>query len=526
MTEKAANTMRFRAREEDFEDAHSFVEGLLIRKDVNDEIANEALIVFEALFQKLIDSDLAENTELNVTWAKKLGGFSIRVEFEGKPFDLYADGEDSIESKIIRGFDDKLDCSYRAGYNVITISVSRNYRRRLFACAIGALLAIAAYIPLHFLVDDAGRSELLEGYVVPIETAYANIALMVGAPMTFFSLLKNLTDTYVVSQRNSGLRKFQARTIATSVTAILIAIAASFLWEIPFAGFAGTESTYGGSGFDHSFASVITSSAPSSIFTPFESISPIPLMLVALIVTYALCSAGKHFDVLRQAMEACYTLFSRMLYVVMAALPAFCFLAFMEVLLIDAFWSFPVILGYFVILYASSLLLFASYAVRLRAHGIKVIPFVRKLIPLIRENLKISSTIDAAPYNIRYCTRAYGMDRKRLERSLPLLAQINLDGNCFLIMLIALVFMFMTGIGFAWFDIVVLGVLVVLLSLGAPNQPGSILIGTLIVTAYLHSYDLVCVAIYLEAFAGTAQYMINVIGDIVMVAIEEKACTR
>jgi hypothetical protein len=62
--------MRFRAREEDFEDAHSFVEGLLSRKDVNDEIVNEALIVFEALFQKLIDSDLAENTELNVTWAK------------------------------------------------------------------------------------------------------------------------------------------------------------------------------------------------------------------------------------------------------------------------------------------------------------------------------------------------------------------------------------------------------------------------------------------------------------------------
>ena len=109
---------------------------------------------------------------------------------------------------------------------------------------------------------------------------------------------------------------------------------------------------------------------------------------------------------------------------------------------------------------------------------------------------------------------------------MPVLAEINLDGNCFLVMLIALVFLFMTGTDFAWFDLAVLGALVLLLSFGAPNQPGSILIGTLIVTAYLHSYDLVCVAIYLEAFAGTAQNMINVIGDIVMSAIEAESSTR
>lgn len=526
MREKAANTMQFKVRDEDFEAAHSFVEGLLNRTDVNDEVANETLTVFEALFQKLLDLGLADDTDLDISWAKKLGGFCVRVGFEGRPFELYADGEDSIEAKIIRGYDDKLDCSYRAGYNVISISVSRNYRRRLFACVISALLAMVAYIPLHFLLDDAGRIELLNGYVAPLETMYANVALMVGAPMTFFSLLKNLTDTYVVSQRGSGLRRLQVRTIATSVVAILLAIVAGVLWSFPFASFAGMESAYGSAGIDRTFADVVTSAAPSSIFEPFESISPIPLMLVALLVTYALCSAGKHFDTLREAMEACYTLFSRMLHVVTAVLPVFCFLAFMDVLLTDAFWSLPTILGYFAILYVSLLLLLASYAVRLRAHGIKVAPFARKLVPLIRENLKIGSAIDAVPYNIRYCARVYGMPRKKLERNLPLLAQVNLDGNCFLIMLVALMYLFVTGTPFDGFDIVVLGALVLLLSFGAPNQPGSILIGTLIITTYLHTLDLVCVAIYIEAFAGVAQNIVNVIGDIVTAAIEERVSAQ
>ena len=39
---------------------------------------------------------------------------------------------------------------------------------------------------------------------------------------------------------------------------------------------------------------------------------------------------------------------------------------------------------------------------------------------------------------------------------------------------------------------------------------------------YLHSYDVICAAIYFEAFAGSAQNIINVIGDVVIAAIEER----
>ena len=525
MAENGAHTIKLRIRDEDFELAHSFVAEQLNRKDISEEVANEVLVVFEALFQKLLDSGLDEDVELDVSHSRKLGGFNVRVGFEGRPFELFTGDEHSIEEKIQRGYEDKLDCSYRLGYNIINISVNRNYRNSLFACAIAALLAVAAYVPLHFLFDSTARSGLLDGYIFPLETMYANAALMVGAPMTFFSLLKNLTDTYVVSERSSGLGKLQAKTIITSIAAILLAIVAGFFWRIPFADFGGMESSYGGSGFDRTFADIVITAVPPSIFEPFEAISPIPLMFVALLVTYALCSAGKHFDALYQAMEACYTLFSRMLRVVVAVLPVFCFLAFLDVLLTDGFWGILLTMGYLVVISASLLLLFATYAVRLRARGVKVIPFVRKLVPLIRENIKIGSVIDAAPFNVRYCARVFGMDRDKLGRNLPVLAQVNLDGNCFIIMLIALVFVFVTGDDLAWFNVIVLGALVLFLSLGAPNQPGSILIGTLIVTMYLQSFDVVCAAIYLEAFMGSAQNIVNVIGDIVIVACDEGAST-
>ena len=168
------------------------------------------------------------------------------------------------------------------------------------------------------------------------------------------------------------------------------------------------------------------------------------------------------------------------------------------------------------------LLLLASYAIRMRAHGIRITPFLRKLGPLIKENLRIDSAIDAAPFNVRYCARTYGMNREKLERYLPVLAQINLDGNCFIIMLATLAFMFLTDTNVSWIALAGITTLVLFLSFGAPNQPGGILIGTLIITTYLHSYEVLCAAIYAEAFLGSILGIVNVIGDIVTVAIDER----
>ena len=104
---------------------------------------------------------------------------------------------------------------------------------------------------------------------------------------------------------------------------------------------------------------------------------------------------------------------------------------------------------------------------------------------------------------------------------MPVLAELNLDGNCFIIMFFTLVFVLASSADFPWINFVGLALLVLFLSLGAPNQPGSILIGVLIVVMYLNASGMVCAAIYSEAFLGAAQNLINVIGDIVMVAIED-----
>lgn len=74
----------------------------------------------------------------------------------------------------------------------------------------------------------------------------------------------------------------------------------------------------------------------------------------------------------------------------------------------------------------------------------------------------------------------------------------------------------------SWWNYLLLAVLVIFLSIGAPNQPGSILIGMLIIIHYLNIPNILPVAIYCEVLLGTLQNLVNVVGDIVMSVIDNR----
>jgi len=164
----------------------------------------------------------------------------------------------------------------------------------------------------------------------------------------------------------------------------------------------------------------------------------------------------------------------------------------------------------------------AVYALNLKAHGIAVWEFARKIWPLVKENIAIGSIIDAVPYNTNYCEKNLQISRGRLEKELPILAQASLDGNCFILMLLATIYIFVANCEVSWFNIVVIAGIVMFLSFGAPNQPGSILSGMLIILAYLNSDIVVALALSFELFCGGLQNILNVISSVVTVAGNER----
>ncbi|MBQ7546561.1 MAG: cation:dicarboxylase symporter family transporter, partial [Clostridia bacterium] len=134
----------------------------------------------------------------------------------------------------------------------------------------------------------------------------------------------------IITERNSGTRKLQQKTIATSVAAVVLAILFGFLIKRFSTYFGWATGDLAITGYTRKdLPQLIASLMPSDIFEPFKLFSPYPLILLSLLIIIALRSVDTHFDQLKDAVDACYVLFSKMLNLVMLGLPIFCFLSFL-----------------------------------------------------------------------------------------------------------------------------------------------------------------------------------------------------
>jgi len=517
-------TIKIGANAENLPQARSFVEEALGKRYVNASTASEMTSLFEALFRKVISHIDDGNAELEIGSAKKLGHTDITILFPGKRFALL-DGDTSTDSdaKAIETFSDKISCSYQGGYNVVRISVSQSAWAFILPNLIAVVAAVIVGIVLEFTVGEAGRQQIAEEWIAPLEKLFTNAVLMIGAPMTLFSLLKNVTDSFIVAERHSSSRKLFITSMASSVTVIAIALVMGFVVAQSILYASGVTESFDLGFANWSFATAVNQIIPSSIIEPFETISPIPMIVVALLIAGALSSMGQNFTAVKHAIDVFYDLFSNILKIVMAAFPVACFLLFLHVLLADGgIEYFLEILLIAAIVFVCTIPVLAVYALNLKAHGIAVWEFARKIWPLVKENIAIGSIIDAVPYNTNYCEKNLQISRGRLEKELPILAQASLDGNCFILMLLATIYIFVANCEVSWFNIVVIAGIVMFLSFGAPNQPGSILIGMLIILAYLNSDIVVALALSFELFCGGLQNILNVISSVVTVAGNER----
>lgn len=521
MSKNTAEPVEIANLDEDFEKCSNYIDAFLKKEKVSDTVYNETMLVFEAIYHNIMEQN-NDRSPVMLRVKKEWGDAGILISYEG---DMYRPGvrsgsDLSAEEKILKAYNDRIDYSFVSGYNRIQITIRHSREKTVIPCVIGAAAAIALYTAVHFLTGPLEEQMLLNDWVFPAEKLCGNLVLMVGAPMTFISFLKNLTDTFIIGDRQPETKKIRKEIIFSSLFAVLLGIITSLIVmqiiEDP-------EFAYiNPSNVNMSVQEILETLIPADVFTPFMIMSPFPLLILALLVTFSLCSIGKYFDSVKRIIEISYALFSRMLTIVMYGLPFFVFLAVFDVILSD---------GYGILLYYIELILIVMfglmfilflYWLRLFTKGIPAGPLFRKLGPLIKENYRIGAAIDAAPYNIRYCARTWSMDRKKLEANIPVLAEINLDGNCFLLTLMPVLFMFVGDVEVTAANIILVGILAFFLSLGAPNQPGSILIGMLIILNFMVAEELILNAFIAEFLFGGVQNLINVIGDIVTVYEEEK----
>ena len=508
--------------EEEYPAAAQLIEEIFRRRKLSRVVRTETMMIFEALYHNVQQKLAGSSIPVTLTVKQRMGDLKITLGFEGGMMDPAENCDDlSPETQILKTYSDKYNYSYRFGYNKIEIEVRKSIQLTQMIYLAAALASLAVYAIIRAKAGAVLQQELLQNLIVPLEQLFANAMVMIAAPVTFCSLLKNRTNAYIVSEWNTTVRRLYRVSMGSSIIAVLMAILAAFVVS-NYAHYAHNLLKHNGAlRIDFSISELISGLMPSNIFEPFITISPFPLIILTLMVTYALFSAGKYFDLINQLIGAGYVVFSKLLSIIMFTMPFFLFTAFLDGFLRYGFGILQFLLQVLFTVACSLVLLLLFYAVRLGYVKINPFTFLRKLKPLLVENYLINSSIDATPYNIRWCMQNLKLNRKKLQESLPIMAQINLDGNCFLITLTALIYISFSGTEVSILNLVGIGILVLFLSMGAPNQPGSCLIGMLIIFYHMNAQVLIPLAIFTEALFGGLQNLVNVLGDIITVTVDE-----
>ena len=166
---KKLKSIELPAGEEHLEEALSFFRQSLDAEAISKEIVSETMLVIEALFHNLFAQGISRETTLRLSCRESLGTFLIRIGYEGKLATLYVEDEEGLspENRILQTYEEKIDSSYRFGFNSFQIMVKREPLLSLLYCAVSIFCAFLAFLPIHFLLSRKAQMIVSKEILMP-----------------------------------------------------------------------------------------------------------------------------------------------------------------------------------------------------------------------------------------------------------------------------------------------------------------------------------------------------------------------
>ena len=220
---------------ENFDIIHEHIESLLELSNIDENSKSETLLVFEALYHDMIERGVPGDTQVIVWKAGLFGSVNIRIRFRGK---LYVpssgDNDDiSVEQRIMAVYGDRIEHRYHDGSNYLTIVAKRSANMAVRNIAIIMGIAFLTYFVVTSVFAGSEQQEMIRNGVFQVEMLFTKAMLSVGAPVTFFSLLRNLTNMYIRREGDKLMRVIQVRALVSSALSVVLAVFAAFAVQIP-----------------------------------------------------------------------------------------------------------------------------------------------------------------------------------------------------------------------------------------------------------------------------------------------------
>lgn len=500
-----------------------YVSAALERDKVNPKLSYEYQLMVEEIVFKLVDH-ATPNAEITVDVFKRLGGLNIHLTCPGKAIVLAQEDEFDLGGKIIEGFSDYLRQSYSAGVNRITFaSTTTESNHFLLMTALSISLSLIAAIVLKIFCTPQQLIWLDESIVYPVVGLFTRCMQTMATPVAFFSLAAFLVTLHQSLSNDHRLIQICIRNFLVSLIALGIGVV---VWQI-YKDLGITlqlslNRTDTNDFMGNTVADFLNQAVSGNIIDPFLSTNPIPMLVIGVLLGIA---AGDFFgpegDGARRGIASVNGLFCKMMDVVYGTIPLFMFFALLRGWMQAGFSYYLMLIRNLLLFIPAIFLLLVVYVLQMLFAGVSPLRFFRNYKDVLWENLKIGSNLNAMPYNKRMILRRTKMPRDILDAGLQLGGLMNMDGNCIMISTEIVGMIISAGVALNTTKFFMLMLVSILLSVGAPNQPGSFLLSTIVLMSLVGiTGDLYADLLLVEALYGKVYSCLNAVGDIVTMVIE------
>ena len=464
-----------------------FIEEALKELRVKKRDLMEALLISEEAML-FLSEHAPDGASIKVKVTRRMGVPRIRVTVPGAPVSLDEhpgtvsidqlgeETERAIRGVMLRSYADSIKYRHSKAENSLTIVTGIPERILATRTVASILLSLITALLLRQILSDGAIQWISANLLSPVEGLFISALMCITAPAVFVSIACSMFRFEGFSELERSGKTVVVTYLLTSAAAALIGVA---IFELFLPGEIGVLAPQTGNGTAEVFSllAILETLIPPNIVEPFISVNSLQLMVVAMTIGAALTMSGKRVRHLKVMLEELDVLCGKVSSLVMYMVPAVVYCSTLNAMLSSRaeVLSATVELIPVLLLGVVALLLLYGLILIAAAH-LNPIPFLKKYVPAMKSVFLKGSTVAAIPTNMRISRRQLGVPQSICAFSIPLGATINMDGNCICLTIISLFFARICDVSLGTNEIVVLLLLVLILSLGAPITPGTLIL--------------------------------------------------
>ena len=525
----------------------NYVENTLRQMRISEAKIRQAGINANHAIWHIMHSLDKEGSPYTVTVKKTLFFTDITVEAAGSRvlFDeeeIFIEKRNPSELLYKTSFHESFTYRRRDKKNRISYVVNESETKELFAAVVAMALGILAGLLVRMCFSE-DIAEKIDYYTFDlVTTLFMNVLKIIVGPVVFFSLVCCISRFKNLKELGRIAVKTMLLYFCTTLVAIGIGLGLFMTFPVGDSSIAAyvennkeeslqdeeyIETVENMDEADFSLGNLIRSIVPDNFLNAFIEMNLLQIIFLALFIGVGIGRCGDYTEFLTNLCESINQLLMTLTTIVTKFIPVAIFCAMAKLVISVGLEAFRTIFAFALLVISGMLLMMVFYGIFiLVTTRLNPLIFYRKFFKAMTTAFATSSATATMPTSIK-CCEDMGIDDEVAGFTIPLGANINMDGSSLVFIMVVLFMSRIYGIDLSGAKLLSIVISIVFLALGSPTVAGADLV---IIAVLLGEVGVPMEAIGLilgvDAVFDMVQSMSNCTGDAVVTLVVAKTEKR